>query len=124
MFLSEFVGSSKRKSSSIEKFFSENFQDVSGNQIGRIGLEFLVKSIEDLSSLQFLSLSNCSIGEDSSFVLGRLVQHKSLRELNLSGNKIEENSSIAIGNSLSRNFSTKKLREKFFFQKRTKLCGI
>ena len=86
-------------------FDDETFQDFSENQIDRPALKIFVETIENFSSLGFLSLIGCGIRDSSSELLGQLCQIESLREINLSQNYLEENSCVTIGNALTKSNS-------------------
>ncbi|CAF1628261.1 unnamed protein product [Rotaria magnacalcarata] len=89
----------------LSKCINLNLLDLSGNKIGRKGFEAIVDTVNCLSSLLYLSLTNCGLKDSYGIRIGDLCRPKRLLEINLSVNEFEENSCIFIGNVLTENSS-------------------
>lgn len=57
--------------------------------------------VNQSSSLLYLSLAECGIGDSYGRRIGDLCRHKRMKELNISGNELEEMSCILLANGLS-----------------------
>ena len=79
-----------------------NLLDLSDNKLGKRGFDALVATLNELTSLRYLSLANCEIQDSYGYKIGDICRHPSLVEVNLAGNKFEENACIFIGNALSK----------------------
>ncbi|CAF4023848.1 unnamed protein product [Rotaria magnacalcarata] len=89
----------------LSKCINLNLLDLSGNKIGRKGFEAIVDTVNCLSSLLYLSLTNCGLKDSYGIRIGDLCRPKRLLEIDLSVNEFEENSCIFIGNVLTENSS-------------------